>query len=54
MSGETKVGVQKLVKLSSVVSHGGGAVRGATERNAFRGFREEITRINNPEVRGVQ
>lgn len=51
MSGETKVGVQKLVKLSSVVSHGGG---GATERNAFRGFREEITRINNPEVRDVQ
>lgn len=44
--------VQKLVKLSSVISHGGGARCNGTQR--VRGFREEITRINNPEVRGVQ
>mgnify|MGYP004580673581 CR=1 FL=1 len=36
-----------------IIAHESWTVRNVAA-NAVRGFREEITRINNPEVRGVQ
>jgi len=57
---ERKATTFKLLELSSLVSHGANITaatamrRGWRERARSRRFGDEITRINNPEVRGAQ